>query len=547
MRNLFLVGPMGSGKTAVGKSVARLLRLQFVDSDAEIERRTGVDITYIFEREGEAGFRQREREIIAELTQRNRCLLSTGGGAVIAEPNRSVLRDRGFVVYLHTSVEEQAERTAHGSHRPLLANVANPAQRLAELMAVREPLYRGVAHAVVNTDRRKVQAVAEDVAAAYRAAVFDAVNCTAGEPAVNPQRLDVVLPGTTYPIHIGPGMLDDAAAWCSQMPCGPLLVVTNPTVAPLYLDRLLAALQTAVPGRRVHTCMVPDGEQHKSLDTLSQVFDALVEHRIPRDGGLVALGGGVIGDLTGFAAATWQRGVACVQIPTTLLAQVDSSVGGKTAVNHPGGKNLIGAFHQPSAVIADTATLATLPPREYAAGLAEVAKYGLIMDAAFIDWMETNAVQLRERDPVALAYAIRRSCECKAHLVAIDEREQGPRALLNLGHTFGHAIETGAGYGEYLHGEAVAIGMVLAAGLSQRLGWLSAADIQRVRNLLEALGLPVVAPKLGVQRTLELMRLDKKVLKGQLRLVLLRRLGEGVITADYPEEALLAELQAAVA
>ena len=252
---------------------------------------------------------------------------------------------------------------------------------------------------------------------------------------MNPQRLDVVLPGTTYPIHIGPGMLDDAAAWCGQVPSGPLLVVTNPTVAPLYLDRLLAALQAAVPGRRVHTCIVPDGEQHKSLSTLSQVFDALVEHRIPRDGGLVALGGGVIGDLTGFAAATWQRGVACVQVPTTLLAQVDSSVGGKTAVNHPGGKNLIGAFHQPSAVIADTATLATLPPREYAAGLAEVAKYGFIMDAAFIDWMETNAVQLRERDPVALAYAIRRSCECKAHLVAIDEREQGPRALLNLGHT----------------------------------------------------------------------------------------------------------------
>ena len=546
MRNLFLVGPMGSGKTAVGKSVARLLRLQFVDSDAEIERRTGVDITYIFEREGEAGFRQREREIIAELTQRNRCLLSTGGGAVIAEANRAVLRERGFVVYLHTSVEEQAERTAHGSHRPLLANVANPAQRLAELMAYREPLYRGVAHAVVNTDRRKVQAVAEDVAAAYRAAVFDAVNCTAGEPAVNPQRLDVVLPGTTYPIHIGPGMLDDAAAWCGQVPSGPLLVVTNATVAPLYLDRLLAALHAAVPGRRVHTCIVPDGEQHKSLSTLSQVFDALVEHRIPRDGGLVALGGGVIGDLTGFAAATWQRGVACVQVPTTLLAQVDSSVGGKTAVNHPGGKNLIGAFHQPSAVIADTATLATLPPREYAAGLAEVAKYGFIMDAAFITWMETNAVQLRERDPVALAYAIRRSCECKAHLVAIDEREQGPRALLNLGHTFGHAIETGAGYGEYLHGEAVAIGTVLAAGLSQRLGWLSAADVQRVCNLFEALGLPVTAPKLGVQRTLELMRLDKKVLKGQLRLVLLRSLGEGVITADYPEEALLAELQAAV-
>jgi len=547
MRNLFLVGPMGSGKTAVGKSVARLLRLQFVDSDAEIERRTGVDITYIFEREGEAGFRQREREIIAELTQRKRCLVSTGGGAVIAEANRAVLRERGFVVYLHTSVEEQTERTAHGQHRPLLANVANPAQRLAELMTFREPLYRGVADAVVNTDRRKVQSVADDVAAAYRAAVFDAVNLAAGEPVVNPQRLEVVLPGATYPIHIGPGMLDDAAAWCSQLPSGPLLVVTNPTVAPLYLDRLLTALQVAIPGRRVHTCIVPDGEQHKSLGTLSLVFDALVEHRIPRDGGLLALGGGVVGDLTGFAAATWQRGVACVQVPTTLLAQVDSSVGGKTAVNHPGGKNLIGAFHQPSAVIADTATLATLPPREFAAGLAEVAKYGFIMDEAFIGWMEANAAQLSARDPVALAYAIRRSCECKAHLVAVDEREQGPRALLNLGHTFGHAIETGAGYGEYLHGEAVAIGTVLAAGLSQRLGWLSAADVQRVRALLEALGLPVAAPKLGVERTLELMRLDKKVLKGQLRLVLLRRLGEGVITADYPKEALLAELQAAVA
>lgn len=542
---------MGSGKTAVGKAVARLLRLQFIDSDAEIERRTGVDITYIFEREGEAGFRQREREIIDELTQRQRCLLSTGGGAVIAEASRAVLHERGFVVYLHTSVEEQAERTAHGHHRPLLANAPNPAQRLAELMAFREPLYRGVAHAVVNTDRRKVQAVAEDVAAAYRAATAsataDAVNSPAGELAVTSQRLDVVLPGTAYPIHIGAGMLDDAAAWCSQVPTGPLLVVTNPTVAPLYLARMLAALQAAVPGRRVHTCVVPDGEQHKSLATLGLVFDALVEHRIPRDGGLVALGGGVIGDLTGFAAATWQRGVACVQVPTTLLAQVDSSVGGKTAVNHPGGKNLIGAFHQPSVVIADTATLATLPPREYAAGLAEVAKYGFIMDAPFIGWLEANASLLRARDATALAYAIRRSCECKAQLVAIDEREQGPRALLNLGHTFGHAIEAGAGYGEYLHGEAVAIGTVMAAGLSHRLGWLSAADVQRLRGLLEMLGLPVTAPRLGVDRTLELMRLDKKVLKGQLRLVLLRQLGEGVVTADYPEEALLAELQAAVA
>ena len=537
---------MGSGKTAVGKAAARMLRLHFVDSDAEIERRTGVDITYIFEREGEAGFRHRERDVIDELTRRADCLLSTGGGAVTGEANRRVLRERGFVVYLHTSVDEQAERTAHTHHRPLLAGAADPRARLADLMAVREPLYREVAHAVVNTDRRKVQAVAEEVAAAWRAAHPLAEPATTSSP-LHPQRLDVVLPGTRYPIHIGAGVLDDAAAWSMQLPTGPLLVVSNPTVAPLYLDRLLTALQAAAPGRRLHTCLVPDGEQHKSLATLGAVFDALVEHRIPRDGGLVALGGGVIGDLTGFAAATWQRGVACVQVPTTLLAQVDSSVGGKTAVNHPGGKNLIGAFHQPSAVIADTAVLTTLPPREYAAGLAEVVKYGLIMDEPFLGWLEAHAGALGARDPQALAHAIRRSCECKAQLVAIDEREQGPRALLNLGHTFGHAFEAGTGYGELLHGEAVAIGMLLAAGLSQRLGWLGAAEVERVRALLRALGLPVEAPKLGVERTLELMRLDKKVLKGQLRLVLLRRLGEGIVTADYPAEALVAELQARVA
>lgn len=360
-------------------------------------------------------------------------------------------------------------------------------------------------------------------------------------------RLDVSLPDARYPIHIGGGLLSAPEAWAECLPGGPLLVVSNSTVAPLYLPALQAALARVRPGQAVATCLLPDGEQYKTLASLGTVFDALVENRIPRDGGIVALGGGVIGDMAGFAAATWQRGVACVQVPTTLLAQVDSSVGGKTAVNHPGGKNLIGAFHQPCLVVADTATLSTLPPREYAAGLAEVAKYGFIQDEAFIGWLEANTAALRARDPAALAYAIRRSCEVKAQLVAIDEREQGPRALLNLGHTFGHAFEAGAGYGHFLHGEAVAIGTVLAASLSQRLGWLSPADVARVRDLLLALGLPVEAPKLGVERTLELMRMDKKVLKGQLRLVLLKRLGEGVVTGDYPGAALTAELQAHVA
>jgi 3-dehydroquinate synthase len=263
-----------------------------------------------------------------------------------------------------------------------------------------------------------------------------------------------------------------------------------------------------------------------------------------RDACIAALGGGVVGDIAGFAAACYQRGVDYVQVPTTLLAQVDSSVGGKTGVNHPGGKNLIGAFHQPRAVISDTDTLATLPPRELRAGLAEVIKAALVADPGFLDWIEANLEALLSLEPGAVARAIRRSCEIKAAIVAEDEREHGRRALLNLGHTFGHAIETAAGYGEWLHGEAVAAGLVMAADLSRRLGWIDAADLARVKSLLARAGLPVVAPPIGAGRALALMGLDKKVLAGRIRLVLLRRVGEGVVSGDYPADALEATLVA---
>jgi len=353
-------------------------------------------------------------------------------------------------------------------------------------------------------------------------------------------RLRIELGERGYPILIGPALLDDAAAITEAVAARDVLVVTNETVAPLYLGRLSRSLA----GKRVANVVLPDGEQYKTLDTLASVFDALVAHRLNRDACVVALGGGVVGDLAGFAAACYQRGVDYVQIPTTLLAQVDSSVGGKTGVNHPGGKNLIGAFHQPRAVVTDIGTLATLPARELRAGLAEVIKYGLIADAAFLDWLESHLDGLLGLEPATLTHAIRRSCEIKAEIVAEDEREHGRRALLNFGHTFGHAIETATGYGEWLHGEAVAAGMVLAADLSHRVGWLSTADVERVRALLLRAGLPAAAPAIGAARAGELMGMDKKVLAGRIRLVLAKQLGEGVVTGDYPAEALTATLEA---
>lgn len=353
------------------------------------------------------------------------------------------------------------------------------------------------------------------------------------------ENLSIDLGGRSYPIVIGAGLLDDADMVSRHVVARDALVVTNVTVGPLYAQRLVAALA----GKRVRTLALPDGEQYKTLEVLGSVFDALVEARLNRDACVVALGGGVVGDMAGFAAACYQRGIDFVQVPTTLLAQVDSAVGGKTGINHAGGKNLIGAFHQPRAVISDLATLRTLPPRELRAGLAEVIKYGLVDDAGFLGWIERHVEALLALDMTALGYAVRRSCEIKARIVAADEHEHGQRALLNLGHTFGHAIETATGYGEWLHGEAVAVGMLLAADLSQRLGFLDAPDVERIRMLLRRVGLPCTAPPIGASRALELMGMDKKVLQGRIRLVLLSRLGVGIVSGDYPADALQQTLQ----
>lgn len=358
--------------------------------------------------------------------------------------------------------------------------------------------------------------------------------------------VQVALAERSYPIYIGEHLLDRGDLLAQHLPQKRAAVITDTTVASLYLDTVAGALTAS--GVSVTPVVIPAGEQHKNWHTLNSVFDALLAHRCERKTTLIALGGGVIGDLTGFAAATYQRGVPFIQLPTTLLAQVDSSVGGKTAINHPRGKNMVGAFYQPLAVIADTGTLGTLAKRDVSAGLAEIIKYGLIRDVPFFSWLEDNIEALIARDPAALAYAVQRSCENKAAVVAADEREErGDRALLNLGHTFGHAIETGLGYGVWLHGEAVAAGMVIAARVSQALGMLDEADVMRIVAILKRAGLPVVAPDFGLERYLEFMGIDKKVESGKIRFILLRAIGSAYLTAEVPLHALDTALAASVA
>ena len=352
--------------------------------------------------------------------------------------------------------------------------------------------------------------------------------------------LVVALEERSYPIHIGVGLMGLAKLILPHIKQKKVVVVTNTTVAPLYLEVLRSTLKKGEIS--VLPVVLPDGEQFKTWETLNLIFDAMLGARCERGTTLIALGGGVIGDMGGFAAACYQRGMPFIQVPTTLLSQVDSSVGGKTAINHPLGKNMIGAFYQPKLVLADLSTLDTLPDRELKAGLAEVIKYGLIRDPDFYNWLESNIEKLLTRDKEALAYAVHRSCANKAEVVAADEKESGERALLNLGHTFGHAIETGMGYGEWLHGEAVAAGTLIAAELSCQLGWLNAKDVSRIENIFVRAGLPVFGPKLGVASYLELMSHDKKVQDGKLRLVLLKEIGKAVMS----EQASIAQIGAAI-
>ena len=553
LNNIFLVGLMGAGKTTVGRALAKKLNKRFIDTDHEIEARTGASIPLIFEIEGEAGFRQREAEVIRDLTAQQGIVLATGGGAVLRAENREYLKTRGTVIYLRASVNSILQRTSHDKNRPLL-QTADPRKKLEDMAREREPYYREVADIIVETGRPNVQSLVHAIMDQLEP-VFNALpdaplvnhanslEATMDTQQAAPINLQVDLGDRSYPIAIGQSLLSDVGLVGRYITGQRVAVVTNTTVAPFYLDRLTETLTAA--GKQVTPIILPDGEEEKTVANLMRIFDVLLAEKCDRKTTLIALGGGVIGDMTGFAAATYMRGVPFVQVPTTLLAQVDSSVGGKTGINHPLGKNMIGAFYQPQAVIADTATLNTLPARELSAGLAEVIKHGAVIDAAFFDWIEANIGPLMARDAAALAYAIQRSCEIKADVVRQDEREGGLRAILNFGHTFGHAIEAGMGYGKWLHGEAVGCGMVMAADLSLRLGYIDAHAKARIAALIKAAGLPVTAPDLGVERWLELMQVDKKNEGGQIKFILLCPLGAPII-ATVANDVLMATLQACV-
>jgi 3-dehydroquinate synthase len=541
---------MGAGKTTIGRALAKKLNLEFIDSDHEIEARTGASIPLIFEIDGEASFRQREADVIRDLTARRGIVLATGGGAILRKENRDALKANGTVIYLRANVNQILQRTSRDKNRPLL-QTADPRKRLEDLTREREPLYCEIADFIVETGRPNIPSLVQSIVTELEtrisadATATEASNIMPEAPAASTSpnaavSLQVDLGERSYPILIGPGLLSDSS-WCRQHIAGErVAVVTNTTVGPLYLERLTNTLQAA--GKKVTPIVLPDGEEEKNTASLTLIYDALLREKCDRKTTMIALGGGVIGDMTGFAAATYMRGVPFIQVPTTLLSQVDSSVGGKTGINHPLGKNMIGAFYQPQAVIADTATLNTLPERELSAGLAEVIKHGAIIDAAFFDWIEANIAPLLAKEPQAIAYAIKRSCEIKADVVRQDEREGGLRAILNFGHTFAHAIESGLGYGVWLHGEAVGCGMVMAAELSHRLGHIDAAASARVRALAHAARLPVVAPDLGEERWIELMQVDKKNEGGQIKFILIKPLGSPLITS-VPGDILSATLQ----
>ncbi len=532
--NIFLVGMMGAGKTTVGKMLAKQLGKTFIDCDEEIQKRTGVKISHIFDVEGEEGFRQRESSVIQDLIKLDNIVLATGGGAVLKPANRDALRKNGVVIYLKSTVHDLWQRTRHDHNRPLL-QTANPRGKLQELFEQRDSLYAEAADYIVHTGKQSVQTL---IARLIQKIDSSEDTITLSQ---NMQTLNVGLAERSYPIHIGQDLINQPEILLQHIPNKRVAIVTNSTVAPLYLEKLTGMLTGQ--GIKVKSVVLPDGEQYKNSSSLNTIYNELLSSRCERTTPLIALGGGVIGDLTGFAAATYLRGVPFIQIPTTLLAQVDSSVGGKTGINHPLGKNMIGAFYQPRVVIADISTLNTLPDKELRAGIAEVIKYGLISDLPFLEWLELNIEKLLKRDAEALQYAIVCSCQNKADVVGTDERESGERAMLNLGHTFGHAIENGMGYGVWLHGEAVAAGSIMAADLSRRLGWLSIEDVERIKKLFTKAGLPIKGPHLSSEQYLQQMGLDKKVEDGKIRFVLLKALGQAVITNEVPKEMLLQTLE----
>jgi shikimate kinase/3-dehydroquinate synthase len=540
-RSVVLVGMMGAGKTSVGKRLAAKLGLPFVDADAEIEAGAQLTISEIFERFGEAYFREGERKVIARLLTSGQVVLATGGGAFMNATTRENIARHGVSIWLKPGFDVLLARVRKKSNRPLL-KTADPERTLRQLLDERSPIYALADHTIESHDAAHDSVVEAIFQRLKGARGGDAEALSQGK-----RRVDVPLGARAYSILIGPGALDDAGAEIARIaPAVNCAVVTDARVAPLYLDRLAASLDRA--GLRFTSIVCPPGEGSKSYSEFARVVDALIEARIERRDIVIALGGGVVGDLAGFCAASLRRGVRLVQIPTTLLAQVDSSVGGKTGINSRHGKNLIGAFHQPSLVLADTACLNSLSERDFRAGFAEVVKYGLIGDHSFFEFLESNWRDIFAGGPSRVE-AIAISCTAKARVVVADETEQGERALLNFGHTFGHALEKLTAYdpARLVHGEGVAIGMALAFRFSRELGLCSGQDAVRVEAHLKAVGLPtrigdIPDFKGDPESLLAAMRQDKKVERGKLTFILAKSIGEAFVARDIDEDRVSAFL-----
>jgi shikimate kinase/3-dehydroquinate synthase len=536
-RSVVLVGLMGAGKTSIGRRLALRLGLPFRDADYEIEQAAGCSVADFFSRFGEAEFRLGERRVIRRLLNGPPCVLATGGGAFMDPETRAAIRAEALSVWLRCSLPTLVRRTTSRNHRPLLRQ-GDPATILAGLMAQRHPVY-AEADVVVECG--------DDSPEVTTARVLAGVQNF--RPAL---RVRVALQAGAYDVVIGHGLIQRAGAHLAAvLPQKRAVIVTDETVAALHLPSLAAGLADA--GFDMRQVVVPPGEASKSLAMFGHVTDSLLEAGVERRTAVIALGGGVVGDLAGFAAAATLRGLPFVQVPTTLLAQVDSSVGGKTGINTDFGKNLLGAFHQPRIVLADTAALATLPRRELQAGYAEIIKAGLIGDAGFFAWCEANGAALLDGDSALQAEAVARACAFKAAVVTDDEREEKAsdgRALLNLGHTFAHALEAEYGYGDaLLHGEAVALGLGLAFALSEKLGICPAGVADRVMAHIEACGMAAHMRQLNrrfsAARLVGHMQRDKKMRDGKLAFVLARTIGEAFTTRDVPPEAVLAVLRAA--
>jgi len=557
--NIILTGFSGTGKSLVAKGIARRLNWNFIDTDEEIVKQVGKPITEIFQQDGESRFRELEREAIRKACQQRQTVIVVGGGAVVAPRNYELLAQNGFIVCLEARAETIYQRLFHEAAydseteiRPLLSG-DNPLENIRRLKASRQPYYAN-ADWTVHTDRLSISQVAEEVLRGWgllRRFPFASLRASAhprndGEKAGNDIDKDITCEVKTatqsYPVFVGYGLLDKLGEKIKGAGLsGAVNIISDETVFSIYGAKVQKTLKDA--GFVVNSFMVPPGEATKNIDYINRIYDFLVEHRAERDDIIIALGGGMVGDLAGFVAATFLRGMPWIQVPTSLVAMVDASIGGKVGVNHPQGKNLIGAFYQPSFVLADVQTLTTLPQRELTSGWAEIIKYGLILDRGFFEFLEGNAGKLTRLEPDVVTQAIARSAAIKARVVSEDEKERGKRIILNYGHTIAHGLEAATQYKRFLHGEAVAIGMMGAAKLSQRLGLLSSDMVKRQQSLLQRFDLPVSFSKIDLGEVTKAMELDKKTRGKAIRWVLLEDIGKAVIRSGVSQQDVLTVLR----